>query len=139
MQSSPHIMALRRARSRGLTLVEIIITITIIGMVTAAIAVGVMKAQKNANIGVARTACDNIRTQTMAWKAIHPGEDCPTVDALKASGDLDKGFNIKDPWNVPYRLSCEADEITCTSNGPDKKEGTDDDIVRPPPDNSPGR
>jgi prepilin-type N-terminal cleavage/methylation domain-containing protein len=128
--------AVRRASARGLTLVEIIITITIIGMVTAAIAVGVMKNAKTANIKIAQTACDNIRSQTVVYKTTHTGEDCPTVDQLKQSGELDKGFNVKDPWGQPYKLSCEADDITCTSTGPDKKEGTDDDIIRPAPDSS---
>jgi prepilin-type N-terminal cleavage/methylation domain-containing protein len=135
MRNARTIRALRRARQRGLTLVEIMITIAIISMVSAAVAVGVMKAQKNASIGVARTACNTIRSATLQWKAVHPGEDCPTVEQLKSGGDLDRGFNIRDPWNATYRLSCDSDEITCSSNGPDKKEGTDDDVITPAPDN----
>jgi hypothetical protein len=29
------------------------------------------------------------------------------------------------------KLSCDVDEITCTTAGPDRKEGTDDDIHVP--------
>jgi len=75
--------AIRRAAARGLTLVELVIVITLIGVLTGAIAVGVLKAQKSANVGAAKTACDTIRTQTMQWKAQHPTEDCPTVEQLK--------------------------------------------------------
>jgi general secretion pathway protein G len=123
--------AMRRAAARGLTLVELVIVITLIGVLTGAIAVGVLKAQKSANVGAAKTACDTIRTQTMQWKAQHPTEDCPTVEQLKTEKDLDTGFSLKDPWGSPYKVACESDEITCTSAGPDRKEGTDDDIRRP--------
>jgi general secretion pathway protein G len=128
--------AIRRAASRGLTLVELVIVITLIGVLTGAIAVGVLKAQTSANIGAAKTACDTIRTQTMQWKAMHPTEDCPTVEQLRTEKDLDTGFSLKDPWGGLYKVSCESDEITCTSPGPDKKEGTDDDIHRPQADTS---
>jgi general secretion pathway protein G len=123
-----------RAAARGLTLVELVIVITIIGVLTAAISIGVMQAQKRANLGAAKTACNTVRQATMQWKAVHPGEDCPTVDILRHEKDLDTGFNPKDPWGQLYKVSCDSDEITCYSNGPDKKEGTEDDIVVPQPD-----
>jgi general secretion pathway protein G len=126
--------AIARRRARGMTLVELIIVITIIGVMTAAIAIGVMGAAKKANIGAAKTACDTIRQATIQWKALHSGEDCPSVDQLKAEKDLDTGFSVKDPWGTPFKLSCDSDEITCTSSGPDKKEGTNDDIIVPKPD-----
>jgi|SRR5579884_2070632 len=130
---------LRRAASRGLTLVELVIVITIIGVLTAAISIGVMQAQKRANLGAAKTACNTIRQATMQWKAVHVGEDCPTVEQLKTEKDLDTGFNLKDPWGNGFKVSCDSDEITCTSAGPDKKEGTDDDIHVPQVDVATGK
>jgi general secretion pathway protein G len=121
----------RRTPKRGLTLVEMMVVIALIGVLTAAIAIGVLQAQKRASIGAAQTACNTIRSATIQWKAVRPGEDCPTVDQLKKEKFLDTGFNVKDPWNVSYKLGCDADEITCTSAGPDRKEGTEDDIHVP--------
>lgn len=121
----------RYGATRGLTLVELVITITLIGVLTAAISIGVIGAQKRANIQAAKTACNTARQATMQWKAVHPGEDCPAIEQLKAEKDLDTGFSLKDPWGSPYKLSCDSDEITCSSAGPDRKEGTDDDIVVP--------
>ena len=129
--------ARRRAASRGLTLVELIIVITIIGVLTAAISIGVVQAGKKASINTAQTACSTVRQATIMWKAGHPSEDCPTVDQLKTEKYLDTGFNLKDPWGSPFKLSCDSDEITCTSVGPDRKEGTDDDIHFPPADTTP--
>jgi general secretion pathway protein G len=132
-------VAARRAASRGLTLVELVIVITIIGVLTAAISIGVLQAQKRANLGAAKTACSTVRQATMQWKAVNPGSDCPTVEQLKTEKDLDTGFNLKDPWNNPYKLNCDSDEITCTSAGPDRKEGTEDDIHVPQADTPEGK
>lgn len=129
----------RRAASRGLTLVELVITITLIGVLTAAISIGVIGAQKRASVQAAKTACNTARQATMQWKAVHPSEDCPTVDQLKTEKDLDTGFNSKDPWGSVYKLSCDSDEIACTSAGPDRKEGTDDDIHVPQLDTAAGK
>ena len=123
--------AIHRAASRGLTLVELVIVITIIGVLTAAISIGVLKAQKSANVGAAKTACSTIRQATMQWKAINPGSDCATVEQLKTEKDLDTSFSLKDPWGNLYKVSCDQDEISCTSAGPDRKEGTEDDIHVP--------
>jgi general secretion pathway protein G len=134
-------LSLARARraERGLTLVELVIVITIIGVLTAAISIGVLQAQKRANLGAAKTACSTVRQATMQWKAVNPGGDCPTVAQLKQEKDLDTGFNLKDPWNNLYQLNCDSDEITCTSAGPDRKEGTEDDIHVPQIDTTEGK
>jgi general secretion pathway protein G len=139
MQRKGSLLALRRARSRGLTLVELVIVITIIGVLTAAISVGVMAAKKKADIGTARTACNSVRSATLLWKNSHPSEDCPTIEQLKHEKLLDSGFSVKDAWGNPFKLACEADELVCTTAGPDRKEGTEDDIRVPPPEESPGK
>ena len=128
--------ARRRAASRGLTLVELIIVITIIGVLTAAISVGLMRAKKTADIGTTATACNTARSAVAMWKSAHPGDDCPTIDQLKKEKFLGSDFNVKDPWNNPIKLACDSDDVTCSSAGPDKKEGTDDDIHVPKLDTS---
>jgi general secretion pathway protein G len=120
-----------RVTARGLTLVELIVVITIIGVLTAAISVGVMSAKKSADLKLARTACNTIRDATIQWQAVHSGADCPTIDDLKKEKILDTGFSVKDPWGSTFKLACDTDEITCSSLGPDRKDGTDDDIHVP--------
>lgn len=126
--------ALRRAASRGLTLVELVIVITIIGVLTAAISIGVMSAKKKADVGTTNTACNTARQATIIWKTAHPGDDCPTIEQLKSEGQLERSFSAKDPWGNPFKLTCDTDDINCTTAGPDRKEGTEDDIRQPPPD-----
>ncbi len=67
----------------------------------------------------------------VAWQAAHPDGGCPTAERLRNDGVIDRGFNLKDPWGVPFDLRCEQSDITCMSAGPDKKAGTEDDIVVP--------
>jgi general secretion pathway protein G len=126
----------RRAVSRGLTLVELIIVITIIGVLTAAISVGLMKAKKTADIGTTTTACNTARGATAMWRSAHPADDCPTIDQLKKEKFLGSDFNVKDPWGGEIKLACDSDDVTCSSAGPDRKEGTDDDIHVPKADTS---
>jgi general secretion pathway protein G len=117
-----------------LTLVELVIVITIIGVLTAAISIGVVAAKKKADIGATKTACGTARSATVIWNQDHPTGECPTIDQLKQSKVLDTSFNVKDPWGNLLKLSCDADEIVCTTAGPDRKEGTEDDIRVPPAD-----
>ena len=124
---------IRRAAARGLTLVELVIVITIIGVLTAAISVGVMKAKKTADIGTAKTACSSIKSAVVLWKNAHPDQDCPTVEGLKHEKFLDTGFLAKDAWGNAYKIDCSVDDIVCSTAGPDRKEGTEDDIIVPPP------
>ena len=135
---SKRFRAIHRAASRALTLVELVIVITIIGVLTAAISVGVMKAKKTADIGTAKTACNSVKSATLLWKNAHPDQDCPTVEQLKTERFLDRGFVPKDSWGNPYKISCDVDEITCSTAGPDRKEGTEDDIIVPQPE-QPGK
>jgi general secretion pathway protein G len=125
--------ARRRALSRGLTLVELVIVITIIGTLTAAIAFGVLQVKKRADVKTTATACSTIRQAATLWKQDHTG-DCPTVDDLKSSKFLDRNFTPKDPFGNGFKIQCTDDgDIIVSSAGPDKKDGTDDDIIFPPP------
>jgi general secretion pathway protein G len=120
-----------RAASRGLTLVELIIVITIIGVLMGAIAIGIFAQKKKADKGTAEIMCKNLRTSALSFKSTHPDVDCPSPEQLKAEKEIDSTANLKDPWGQPYKLSCDTDEIVCVSSGPDKKEGTDDDVRVP--------
>jgi general secretion pathway protein G len=46
---------------------------------------------------------------------------------------IDTASKTDDPWGTAYKIACTEDEVTVSSSGPDKKEGTADDIIVPSP------
>jgi hypothetical protein len=61
------------------------------------------------------------------WSVENPSAACPqTIAELeKYSYHPSDG---KDPWGTPFVLSCSDKDFVVSSNGPDGKPGTDDDI-----------
>ncbi|HZU84023.1 MAG TPA: hypothetical protein VE987_13940 [Polyangiaceae bacterium] len=85
-------------------------------------------------IGSTRTALNTIRSATLFWMSEHPDGGCPTIAQLKADGTLGSDFTARDAWDGDYALTCTAGEITASSAGPDRRWGTNDDLVIPVPD-----
>ena len=44
---------------------------------------------------------------------------------------IDSASKITDAWDNPFKIQCEEDETIVSSAGPDKKDGTADDIRVP--------
>lgn len=53
---------------------------------------------------------------------------CPSAELLRAYGDLPGDVSTKDPWGVPFIVTCRGDIVTVTSPGPDRTMGTTDDV-----------
>ncbi len=130
--------AVRRHRSaglsplRGVTLIEILIVLAIIGLISGGIALVAVPKYKEAQITTAKNDTKALYTIGENWRANHAA-DCPTVDRLKADKEISATSNIIDPWGMAYKISCEdSDNLQVISFGPDKKENTTDDIKMPP-------
>jgi general secretion pathway protein G len=122
----------RYARGRGLTLVELMVVITLIGLLTAAIGVAVFHFLGEGKRKTATIACNHLRATVQAHLAAHGDEaECPTPAAMSAAGELDATFNASDPWGTPYRIECSERETVAVSAGPDRAFGSDDDIRVP--------
>jgi general secretion pathway protein G len=122
----------QRRRSRGLTLVELIVVITIIGSLMGIIAFAIFARKKQADIQTAKLACTQYRQTVLTYKQVHTDVDCVQPDQLKSEKEIDSTTSIKDPWGSVFKVVCDGEEIAVISFGPDKKEGTDDDIRVPP-------
>jgi general secretion pathway protein G len=97
-----------RLEQRGLTLVELVVVIALIGLLTAAIAVGVMKMFNEGQIKTAKMACNQLRTAVQAHFINHPEEsDCPTPAKMQEARELDAAMSLRDPWGTPYTLECQ--------------------------------
>jgi hypothetical protein len=53
------------------------------------------------------------------------------VGALRAEKEISERTNVQDPWGTTYKVLCTDDDVTVLSFGPDKVQGTDDDIRIP--------
>jgi len=119
------------AAQRGITLLEIMIVLTIIGLVMGVfVGPAVFKALFQAKEDIARAQAKQLAGKTyQMWTHDHDGS-CPEriEDLAKYEGKKE----LKDPWGSPYTMRCEGlpEDVPfgIVSAGPDKKEGTPDDI-----------
>ncbi|MEO6602087.1 MAG: type II secretion system protein [Polyangiaceae bacterium] len=121
----------QKGGSRGVTLVEVLIVVAIIAMVAGGVAVFALPKYKEAQIKNAETGARIVRTAIQQWQAANNETSCPTMSQLVQEKQLDPGQSTKDSWNQDFSLTCTDDEVIISSNGPDKKKGTKDDIVVP--------
>jgi general secretion pathway protein G len=124
---------LRKALARGVTLIEVMIVVVILGLIAGGVAVAVLPKLKEAQINTTRTSAMELRRAAETWRGAHASDECPTMDKLRADKAIDQASKTTDAWDDPYKISCEDDETTVVSWGPDKKEGTADDIRVPQP------
>jgi hypothetical protein len=80
-----------------------------------------------------RSAAMTLRQAAQVWRGTHSGEACPTPEELRATGLTDDKTPLVDEWGSPFQIVCTPDETTVLSRGPDRFEGTADDIEVPLP------
>ncbi|MBX3193285.1 MAG: prepilin-type N-terminal cleavage/methylation domain-containing protein [Labilithrix sp.] len=122
---------LQRARRRGVTLIEILIVLAIVGLIAGGVAVVAVPKYQEAQKKQAQTDARTIHPAAEKYRVDHPGDQCPTVELLREKKELSAASKITDPWDTPYKIICGEEDVTVLSLGPDKKEGTNDDIRIP--------
>lgn len=108
-----------------------IIVVAIIALISSSIAVAAHHFWVKAQLDTAETSTRTMRQSVTAYSVYNPTDACPTVDMLIGAGVLDEDTSTKDPWGGPWRIVCEGGKVTVSSDGPDKVQGTDDDIQSP--------
>lgn len=118
------------ASSRGMTLIEIMVVIAIIGLLAGAVAFGVFTYFKKAKVKAAEAELRTIGT-ALASETMFNGEPPGSLDALVSEGHI-KAKQLKDPWQQPWIYSPtpakEGEEFTLCTAGPDKVENSEDDL-----------
>jgi len=130
---------LRRAAARGMTLIEIMVVLVIIGLIATAVGVNVVKQREEANLQKAKSDVQNIASQGVDAYRVMRGRFPSTEEGLGVlvkegflRANNDKG-SLTDPWGNEYVYlypgQKNADGYDVKSKGPDGQPGTQDDIV----------
>ncbi len=128
-----------RAAARGMTLIEIMVVLVILGMIAAAVAVNVVKQKGEAELRQAKTDVQNIASQGVDAFRVMKGRFPTTEEGIHIL--IQEGFlkannsegTMKDPWGHEYVYlypgQAHPDSYDVKSNGPDGQPGSPDDIV----------
>ena len=77
------------------------------------------------------TTARMLRDAATTWQAVTRVATCPTVADLKRSMILDPGVTVTDTWGNSFQLQCSSVDVRVISAGPDRKRGSEDDVVVP--------
>jgi general secretion pathway protein G len=118
----------QRRRSRGMTLIEIMVVITILGLIAAAVGVAVIPQLNQARIDRAKLDIRNIQN-AMKLYYTKKGNYPDTATGLRGLVEMQALESIpRDPWNNEYTYIKEGNTPVITSYGPDGTSGGGDDI-----------
>lgn len=117
--------------NRGVTLFEVMIVVVILGLISTGVAVAVLPRLKEASIKTSKSSAMVLRQAAEQWRGTNAGDKCPTAQMLQQEKLIDSASKITDAWETPFKVICEDEETYVVSFGPDKKEGTQDDIRVP--------
>ncbi len=128
---------MRKARAvRGMTLLEIMIVIAILGLLASVIVAAVMNNFERAKISTTRIQLDKVKQAVQMSSVSNDGEYPNKIEDLLNPADggpaLITKKHMKDPWNQPivYRLQGDkqGEPFSLRSKGPDGAIDTNDDI-----------
>ena len=117
---------------QGMTLIEIMVVIAIIGIVAGAVGFGVTRYFGQAKIDACKAQIDNIANHLEMYLYEHD-EYPASIDVLakteKGRGKaILKKSQLSDPWKKKLKYALKAEGFELCSSGPDKRDGGGDDI-----------
>lgn len=122
----------KRRLARGTSLLEILIAVAIMSLLATAIGIGAYRAWRDSQVKTAAMNARTIRGAVKSYWVTTSSGDCPTFADLVKQRALDEDSPRKDPWGTPWRIECSEEQVSVGSDGPDRKQGTEDDVRVPP-------
>jgi general secretion pathway protein G len=128
--------ARRRRRHRGMSLLEIMVVITLIGLVTAAVGVSVMGALQDGQVDTARSQAFELEKAVDTYR-LRRGSYPTNAQGLTALTETGKGRAVLDrmpidQWGKPYAYVMPGQKnprgVDIVSAGPDGQLDTSDDV-----------
>lgn len=119
-----------RSAEAGMTLLEVMIVLAIIGIIAGTVGVGLFSRFRSGQVKTAKVQVTEIAHAAEQYM-MDNSSNCPASMAdMVASKHL--GKPIKDPWGRDFIIKCpgqaNTDGVDVSSAGPDKQEGTADDV-----------
>jgi general secretion pathway protein G len=115
-------------RPRGMTLLEIIVVVAILGLLMGIVVINLVPTFNQAKVDRARMDVGNIMSALKAYY-VKKGGYPDTGAGLKAVVDSQLLEHMPvDPWGHEYVYLKEGQNPVIRSNGPDEQPGTEDDI-----------
>lgn len=111
---------------RGMTLIEIMVVLVILGMIMGAVGYNVMGQMRDANI---RTAGLDVKAIANAVEMYQIKNSGRLPDSLETLVPNEIREIRKDPWGNTYVYVKQGDSFEVLSYGPDKSQGGGDDIT----------
>jgi general secretion pathway protein G len=111
-----------RAAARGMTLIEVMVVLVIMGLIAGAVGISVLHAKDQADLDCARTDLTALREGLELWRMRHP-----TLPDSLAELAPDHVRRVRpDPWGTPYAYTHDGDRVDLRSYGPDRVASADD-------------
>ena len=129
MKTSYKNRMLRRALKRraGMTLMEIMIVLVLVGMLATGIGVALMPQLERGRVRDTEKSVQIVRSAVQMYRLDSP-RACPDMRTLVGEGFIDSSKSSGDAWGNEFVIQCDRNEVSVVSPGADGQLGTEDDI-----------